>query len=331
MHSIPHEILRERNRLVSRENKGKFWKQCPGTTKGYYCCGYQIITPLTGCGMYCSYCILQDYYDYQYQVLYENYDDLVKEIQVTLKGNEGVIRVGTGEFADSLYLEDQLGMSQKIAGLLQPYRNILVEFKTKSVNIQQLKNIDDPSKVVIGFSINTPKMIDKLEKDTALLRKRLKAARQCEEMGFNIAFHFDPMIWYPQWKIEYKNVVDSIFSMIENPKHIAWWSMGGFRTMPALKTKLKANNLHLPLFSGELVQGQDKKYRYFRPIRVDFYSTMQDWIEKYCSDITLYLCMESPEVWKESGMLKRIPKGLTNYLDKRAEKILGIEKECVNI
>jgi spore photoproduct lyase len=280
--------------------------------------------------MYCSYCILQEYYGYHYQVLYKNYDDLVKEVKCKLDGFKGIVRFGTGEFADSLYLEDSLGLSQRIAKLLQPYKNVLVEFKTKSVNIKPLKNIRDPSKIVIGFSMNTTRIVNGLEKGTASVEERLRAAKQCEDMGFWIAFHFDPMVWYPEWEGEYRDVVDTIFSTIENPQHIAWWSLGGFRTMPSLKTRLRECSLHLPLFSGEMIQGSDKKYRYFRPIRADFYRSMLEQIEKYYADTALYLCMESPEIWEASGMLKRIPDGLVRYLDERAEIMLGLKNGSVN-
>ncbi len=324
---IPGEIVRERNKLVTRTNKGKFWKPCPGTGEGYYCCGYQILTPLTGCGMYCSYCVLQEYYEYQFQVLYENYADLEAEVHQGLAGKKGVVRFGTGEFCDSLYLEERLGLSQKIAELLVPYPNVLVEFKTKYASVTSLKNISDPSKVVIGFSLNTPDVISCCEKGTSSLEERLNAARACEEMGFWVAFHFDPIVWYDKWKKDYPMVVDYIFSTIKDPRHIAWVSLGGFRTIPSLKNRLREYNRHLPLFSGEMILGSDRKYRYFRPIRVDFYRTMQNSIEKYYPDCTVYLCMESRDVWEEAGMLRRIPGGLTRYLDKRAKVILGLQKE----
>lgn len=100
--------------------------------------------------------------------------------------------------------------------------------------------------------------------------------------------------------------------------------MGGFRCMPSLKTLLKKNNAHLPLFSGEQITGADGKVRYFRPLRVALYKMMQNAFITYDPACTLYMCMESPEVWKEAGMDHRIPNGLADYLDKRAEKILGI-------
>ena len=90
---------------------------------------------------------------------------------------------------------------------------------------------------------------------------------------------------------------------------------------------MRAYNAHLPLFSGEMVMGRDKKLRYFRPIRSDFYATMQERINVFYPECTLYLCMESQDVWEEAGMLHRIPNGLVRYLDTRAEVMLGLRKE----
>lgn len=325
--AIPEDLLKKRRTIKTARCNGPFWKPCPGTGGDYICCNYQILTPLVGCGMYCSYCILQEYHDHQCQVLFENYDDLVQEVQSKLHSHSDIVRLGTGEFADSLWSEKKLGLSQKIASLLDPYPNVIVEFKTKSVTIEPLKNIKNPGKVIVGFSINTPRMITLLERGTAPLHKRLEAARRCEEWGFYVAFHFDPMVWYPQWQEEYTRCVDQIFAAVKNPHRIAWWSLGGFRTMPSLKKTLKQYNMHLPLFSGEIILGADGKYRYFRPIRVAFYEKMREQIENYFPQTTLYLCMESNEIWHECGLKSRIPNGLGYYLDNRAAEMLGYKKE----
>ena len=321
--SIDQALSQNRGALARSVNQGEFWKPCPGTTGDYLCCGYQILTPLTGCGMYCRYCVLQAYFDHQCQVVFENYDYLEREVRSKLETTSGIVRFGTGEFADSLFLEPKLGLSRKIAKLLEPYKNVVVEFKTKSANVGLLAQISDPSKVIIGFSLNTPRMIDLMEKGTASLEQRLEAARRCEEMGFHTAFHFDPIIWYPDWKREYRALVRKIFSVIRKPERIAWWSMGGFRCMPELKKLLKQKNEHLPLFTGEMITGTDKKLRYFRPVRTGFYRVLQKEIMDHFSETPLYLCMESPVVWKEAEMAWRIPEGLTAYLDMRAVSILN--------
>ena len=190
---IDKETAADRKAIVQLQNKGEFWKPCPGT-KGYICCGYQILTPSTGCGMYCKYCILQAYFPYQCQVLFQNFDDLEKEVRTKLSNRSEVVRFGTGEFGDSLYSEHKTGVARKIAELLEPYPNVIVEFKTKSTNIEPLKAIRKPQKVIIGFSLNTPAMIERMESGTAPLEQRLETAAKCIEMGFYVAFHFDPML-----------------------------------------------------------------------------------------------------------------------------------------
>jgi len=324
--NVPETIVPfsdERKRIVRTDCKGEFWKPCPGTTAGYYCCGYQIITPVIGCGMYCRYCVLQAYFENHDQTIYENFSDLEGEIHAKMKSSQKIVRFGTGEFADSLYLDDVTSNSVRIASLLEPY-NAIIEFKTKSTNIGNLHKIKKPGRVIIGFSMNAISRIALFEKGTASLTERLIAAKKCIEMGFNVAFHFDPMFWFDNGPDEYRDVVRKIFDYIKDPSKIAYVSMGGFRTMPSLKPFLKKSASHLPLFSGEMINGADGKLRYFRPIRVALYTAMRVEFERFYPGITLYLCMESPEVWDDSGMRQRIPLGLAAYLDKRAQDILNL-------
>ncbi len=315
-------ILNDRKALITAVHKGEFLKPCPGTGRGYLCCGYQVLTPMTGCGMYCSYCILQAYFDHRCQVVYENFDDLEREVERKLSDFSGVIRIGTGEFGDSLYQEGNLGLCAKISKVLEPYSNVIVEFKTKSAPLKGLSKIINPHKTVIGFSMNTPAMIASHERNTAPLDQRLAMMTQCEKRDFYIGIHFDPMFCYADWENDYREVVRRIFSAINDPEKIAWWSLGGFRTNPALKKLLRREIKHPSLFAQEdLIFGLDGKYRYFRPIRAAFYRAVQEEIVRHAPETVLYLCMESEEVWKESGMAHRIPRGLPRYLDMRAQRM----------
>jgi spore photoproduct lyase len=282
--------------------------------------------------MYCCYCVLQVYFDNHYQTIFENFDDLEREVHQKMENcieyKNNVVRIGTGEFADSLYQENKLGLSKKVADIFDRYSNVLVEFKTKSVNISTLSQIKNPQKVVIGFSLNTERMSKRLEVGTAPIAERLKAARRLEEMGFNLAFHFDPIVWYDKWEEEYRHTVSMIYDRIKDTRSIAWCSMGGFRCMPSLKKELRRMSADMPLFAGEMILGADGKMRYPRTMRVDFYRAMYDQFKKHHPDAPLYLCMESREVWEESGMYGRIAdygdNSLAKFLDMRAEIILSM-------
>ncbi len=314
--------FKERSQIEFTEYKGEFWKPCPGTSAPYLCCGYQILTPATGCGMYCRYCVLQAYLDHDHQTVYNNFSDLESEVHQKMASRTGVIRFGTGEFGDSLFLDHLTSFSIRISALLEFY-NAVVEFKTKSINIGNLHKIKNPTKVIIGFSLNASSRIQLLEKKTAPLTERLKAAKKCVDMGFSVAFHFDPMFWFDNCLNEYKEVVNQIVDSIKDPSKIAWVSLGGFRSMPSLKPLLKKSGTHLPLFSGEMINGADGKLRYFRPFRISLYKSMREEFDRVAPGLTLYLCMESPEVWEQCGLINRIPFGLIRYLDMRAECILN--------
>jgi len=314
-----------RGNITHRHHAGEFWKPCPGTTAGYLCCGYQILTPLTGCGMYCRYCILQVYLEDPGQVVFENFADLENEVRRKLPLWKGVVRFGTGEFADSLFLEPRIGASLAVARLLEPYENVFVEFKTKSVNVRMLEPIQKKYKVAVGFSVNTPEMIATYESGTASLDQRIAAAQWCVAQGFRLAFHFDPMFYYDGCEEHYAAVVERILTQIPQHESIVWWSMGGFRSMPDLKKALQKSANHLPLFSGELTLGEDRKYRYVRPLRERLYSAVVERAERLGAVVPWYLCMESPEVWQACGLDCRIPQGLSHYLDTRAACMLGLE------
>jgi spore photoproduct lyase len=303
--------------------QGDFWKPCPGTGGGYLCCGYQILSPARGCGMACRYCILQVYFDDPGPVRFSNYDDLEREVALKMAGRPGVVRFGTGELADSLFAEPELGLSRRVAATLEPYPNAVVEFKTKSTRVETLRGIARPERIVIGFSVNTPRMIALHEERTAPLAARLDAAARSAAMGFHVAFHFDPMFIYEGWEEEYRAVVAAIYSHVKDPRSIAWVSLGAFRTTPSLKKFLRRTGTHLPLFSGEMIIGSDGKLRYLRPQRVALFSAMRDEFSRYDALAPVYLCMESREVWEASGMAGRIPDGLPAYLDRQAERILA--------
>ena len=44
----------------------------------------------------------------------------------------------------------------------------------------------------------------------------------------------------------------------------------------------------------------DGKMRYFKPIRIEMYTRIAEWIRNYAPGVFIYLCMENEEVWQKS-------------------------------
>ncbi len=277
---------------------GRRLKPCPGTSS-HICCGYHVINAMTNCPMDCSYCVLQGYLNNPFLTLYTNWDDLLQEIDTFLSGHVGpFLRLGTGELSDSLALDSVFPISQALVPFFAQRSNGILELKTKSDEVNYLLRLNHQGKTVVSWSLAPQKMIDREEKGTASLTERIDAAERCQRAGYPIGFHFDPIIYDEDWEKEYSETIGRLFSQID-PKGVIWISLGGFRYPSQLKGIAKERFPNTKIFLGELFPGKDGKFRYFKEIRVEMYQKISGWLKEVNSDLFIYLCMESQEVWEK--------------------------------
>jgi len=323
--SDPDPIRKGKQILFLTDNRGAFLKQCPGT-KNYICCGYKILHTGTYCTMDCSYCILQSYFHPPVVQYFVNRNDMKKELDTVFSAGK-ILRIGTGEFTDSMILEKETNLSSYLVEKFANQSSCVLELKTKSVNIKNLKNIDHNRKTIIAWSLNTLKVISEEERNTASLRARIYAAKECGAMGYPLAFHFDPMIIYDGCEKDYKEVIDLLFANV-SADNIIWISLGTFRFIPTLKAIIEHRFCNSKIIYGEFITGLDNKMRYFKPIRIKFYKKIVSMIKERAPDTTVYFCMEDEEVWKKSlGFQPSDKDGLPAMLDKSAKKHCAVKEK----
>jgi spore photoproduct lyase len=278
--------------------KGAFIKHCP-CSPGSVPCGYFNLNLQTGCSFACSYCILQAYLEDKTQaVFYTNWADLEDELQKFLAVNKEV-RIGTGELSDSLAYESIYPTAKLVLELFRRFPNTVFEFKTKAVTIQAMMKVKEvPANIVVSWSLNPTPIIKNEELLTPALTMRLQAMAAIQDKGYKIGIHFDPLILFPNWQKHYRELIRRLVTVIR-PERVAWWSLGALRFPPALKKHI-FRHPDSQLFWGELIQGQDGKYRYFKPLRLELFSFVRDEIQKQiAAEIPLYLCMEDSDTWQE--------------------------------
>ncbi len=302
---------------------GRRLKPCPGTSR-HICCGYYVINSITNCPMDCSYCVLQGYLNNPFLTVYTNWEDLLQEIDHFLSSTERpFLRLGTGELSDSLALDSIFPLS---AWLIPHFAKIdkgILELKTKSTQIDHLLSLAHRGKTVISWSLNPGQVIETEECRTASLENRILAAKRCQEAGYLLGFHFDPLIDYPGWEKGYEEAVLSLFGQI-NPKRVAWISLGGFRYPPQLKAIAKHRFPDTGIFLGELFPGVDGKFRYLKEIRVEMYQKMLEWLRRVDPGLFVYLCMESQEVWSQVfGWAPRNSAHLNRLFEERLRGFIG--------
>ncbi|MBN1755256.1 DNA photolyase [bacterium] len=297
---------------------GQFLTKCPGTPN-HICCGYQVISSVMNCHLGCSYCILQGYYHSKAVTINLNSSDLLGELErKILPYPERFFRIGTGEFSDSLAYEEIYNFCNHLVPFFSGQSNVLFEIKSKTGMVNGLLDIEHGPNIMVSWSVAPESIIEKEELFTAPLITRLKAARECQDAGYLLGFHFDPMIYYPDWEMDYKRTVEQIFDYVK-PSKVVWISLGAFRIPPHFKSTIIKNFPKSKIVYGELFPGLDGKLRYLKQIRVELFGKMYRWLKGVDKNLCLYLCMESDRVWMKSfGWSPGYTGNLANILDERA-------------
>ncbi|MBP7462003.1 MAG: DNA photolyase, partial [Candidatus Delongbacteria bacterium] len=233
--------------------------------------------------------------------IYVNTDDLFRELAHihTRLGPGRMIRVGTGEFTDSLALDAYTGFSDQVIEHVESMPQIIFELKTKSDQIGLLSRHPRVlPNLVIGWSLNPESVVHQQEPGTADLRQRLEAARILMRRGYKLALHFDPIFHYPDWEHDYQHLISLVFQYLD-PRRIAWISLGIFRFQPDLRQKIFQQTPDNPIIYDEFIQGIDGKQRLHISIRYQIYRNMIQWLHRIDPRLFIYLCMESHYLWRE--------------------------------
>lgn len=308
-------------------NKGAFVKPCPGTPE-YICCGLQIIHTGQGCPMDCRYCALQAYFNRPVLEVFVNADDMVQELAQVLSSRPDTFhRLCTGEFTDSLALDPFTGLAGRLGPVVHKHRNASLELKTKSDHVDHLLDMPPTRRIIFSFSLNARSTAQSEELRAASLSRRLAAAGKAEAKGFRVGFHFDPVIPVPGWEEGYKETINRIYSSVD-ARSVAWISLGVIRFVPALKDVVRERFGAVPYFHDGFIRGLDGKQRLSVGRRIEMYRALSEHIRRHSPDARIYLCMESPTVWREGlGVSMESSTALAAYLDEAVKDSQSIDDQ----
>lgn len=305
--------------LLLKNDKGRSFKPFP-ESEPYLSCDYFTLHLEEGCDLECSYCILQAYLTNPFLTLYVNVEEILENLQKILDANpKQFFRIGTGQLADSLSLDPITSFSEVLVPFFARQKNAVLELKTKSDCIEKLLALKPGGKTIISWSMNSEKIQKEEEHKCASLDARIAAAGKVIAAGYRAGFHFDPMIDYPGCEKDYEETLKKIHAKIP-ASSIAWISMGCLRFMPELKPMMQSRFPKSSLPLAEWVTGTDGKMRYFKPRRIEMYKTMKLLIEKYFPGVTLYLSMESFEVWEKVFGKEFTKQDVCRLLDQAGQK-----------
>jgi spore photoproduct lyase len=308
-----------KRRLVLMRRRSPFLMACPAASSEFACCGYLVLTLASNCPMDCTYCFLQEYLaDNPGFQVYANYADAFSELEALARKAPGRhFRVGTGELADSLAFDSLTSLSLELVDFFGRQRNLTLELKTKTDEIDNLLALDPKGQVMVSWTLSPPPVFSSSEHRTAPPPARIEAARRVAEAGYKVAFHLDPVIAYEGAQRDYVDLIDQLFAALPASR-IAFISLGGLRLSPGLRAAARRRFPADPMLLGEEVLSSDGRYRTFTPLRAHLLRTLSERIGKQAPGLPVYLCMESAAMSERIfGVRPPVPANLGEMLAAR--------------
>lgn len=313
------EEFQSKEILILKEFLGRKFQKCPGSNN-VICCNYYLLNTCFNCLYDCTYCFLNSYLNSFGIVQFVNLDELAESVNSFAAGYPHNLRVGTGEFTDSLMFDEVTGIAENLIAETSDNRRLFLEFKTKSANVDHLLSIRSKGNTVLAWTLNTMRNISLYETGAADLHERINAARIAQEAGFFTAFHFDPVIKYDNFLSDYIGIIELMGNSLRS-EGVLWISLGCFRYSPGFKDIIKHKYPEEKITVEEMFPGIDGKFRYLTSERIKIFSTLAHELKKYFPQTFIYLCMEDEYVWREVfGKIYResedLERDLSDHLDK---------------
>ncbi len=277
--------------LVSRP-EAKILGACPVASEKTLCCNLQTLDAVRNCGLDCTYCSIQSFYSGN-EVLIDV--DFGKKLLNMPLDPDKLYHIGTGQSSDSLMWGNKEGILDDLFSFATQNKNVILELKTKSPNVDYLLKTDYPKNILATWSLNTPTIIDNEEHRTAKLNSRINAARKIADKNRLVGFHFHPMIHYDNYKMDYKEVADQILATF-SPDEVALVSLGTItftkKVIKEIRTRnMKSKILQMPF---EEIAG---KFSYPDTIKEEMFSYLYECLKPWHGKVFFYLCMEPAHLW----------------------------------
>jgi spore photoproduct lyase len=241
----------------------------------------------------CEYCYLQGHFNTPDIVLFINHEDILLEMKKVLDQNEGKkVWFHAGEFSDSLALTHLSGELELYHDFSKNNPNAIIELRTKSVNIRELKKLSPLTNFIISFSLSPKDMARRVDLKTPSTELRLRAMAELNALDWTLAAHFDPIIYEDQFKEHYEHLLLEMKQLGLTSK-ISYLSLGVVRFTKDVYRETERNYPDSLIHSGTMVKSFDGKVRYHRPMRMWMMNSIRELSIRHGISLEkIYLCME---------------------------------------
>lgn len=241
---------------------------------------------IINCVFDCEYCYLQGVYPSGNIVIFVDIENVFNEVEA-LYNELGSLYLCISYDTDLLAIENICDFSEKWYYFIEDKKNLKIELRTKSANIDKLLNLKAVDNYIIAFTLSPEDITTKNEKFTASFKKRVEAIKKLQEKGWKIRLCIDPLIYVENFEEKYSIMLEELFASIDN-NLIMDVSIGVFRISKDYLKKMRNQNQNSEIlyYPFDCVDGV---YTYKEDIKNDMINFVKNEILKYVEEEKIYI------------------------------------------
>ncbi|MBU3198890.1 spore photoproduct lyase [Clostridium estertheticum] len=166
----------------------------------------------SSCPANCEYCYLQTTQgEKPFMKIFLNIEEILENIQTYIDSNlPSITSFECASITDPIALEHLSGNLKKCIEFFGRSENGRLRLVTKFDDVDPFLKLKHNKHTKFRFTLNTPYVIDNFEHNTSSFKERIGAVKKIATAGYPIGFIIAPIMIYDNWKLEYKELFETL-------------------------------------------------------------------------------------------------------------------------
>ena len=241
---------------------------------------------IINCVYDCEYCYLQGVYSSGNIVIFVDIEKVFEEVE-ELYNKLKTLYLCISYDTDLLAIENICGFSEKWYYFIEDKKDLKIELRTKSGNIDKFLNLKPLDNFIVAFTLSPENLALKNEKYTASFKNRVKAIKELQEKGWKVRICIDPLIYSDNFEENYGQMIEYLFNEIDKEKVIDV-SIGVFRISKEYLKKMRNQNQNSEIlyYPFECIDGV---YTYSNKTKSYMINFIKEQFLKYIDEKKIYI------------------------------------------
>ena len=273
-------------KLILASNKANMIYEGAVVCESFENDNFYYTSSIINCVYDCEYCYLQGVYSSGNIVIFVDIEKVFEEVE-ELYNKLKTLYLCISYDTDLLAIENICGFSEKWYYFIEDKKDLKIELRTKSGNIDKFLNLKPLDNFIVAFTLSPENITLKNEKYTASFKNRVKAIKKLQEKGWKVRICIDPLIYSDNFEKNYRQMIEYLFNKIKKEKVIDV-SIGVFRISKEYLKKMRNQNQNSEIlyYPFECIDGV---YTYSNKTKSYMINFIKEQFLKYIDEKKIYI------------------------------------------